>query len=278
MSGRLATRMRSFSTIRSNDNNPLTVDQMMRVAPSIFAVVPHHTRSERYAYIPTSQVLAALQHEGFQPFSVSQSRTRIADRHDYTRHLIRLRHVNDISNPEAAHEIAVLNSHDGTSSYQILGGMFRYVCANGLVCGDIEKDIRIRHKGNIMDDVVEGVYSVMERQKDVTALVDSMRSLTLGVEERMILAEGALALRFGEDASPITTAQVLQARRNEDAGNSLWQVFNRVQENVIQGGMDGRGKTGKIRKVREITGMDQDTKLNRALWTLTAKMAELKAA
>ncbi|EEF6566847.1 DUF945 domain-containing protein, partial [Salmonella enterica] len=32
-------------------------------------------------------------------------------------------------------EIILLNSHDGSSSYQMVPGLFRFICTNGLVCG-----------------------------------------------------------------------------------------------------------------------------------------------
>ena len=63
---------------------PLTDDQIHRVPPSIFAEAPHESRSQRYAYIPTATVLTELRKEGFQPFMVTQTRTRHEDRRDYT--------------------------------------------------------------------------------------------------------------------------------------------------------------------------------------------------
>ena len=47
---------------------PLADDQIRAVAPSIFAEDAHDSRSERYAYIPTSNVLTQLRKNGFQPF------------------------------------------------------------------------------------------------------------------------------------------------------------------------------------------------------------------
>jgi hypothetical protein len=62
--------------------------------------------------------------------------------------MIRLRHASQINGAEA-NEIVLLNSHDGTSSYQMLAGMFRFVCSNGLVCGDTVADVRVPHKGDV---------------------------------------------------------------------------------------------------------------------------------
>lgn len=56
-------------------------------------------------------------------------------------------------------EIILLNSHDGLSSYQMIPGMFRFVCTNGLVCGTSFGEIRVPHKG----DIVEGLSKVLTK-------------------------------------------------------------------------------------------------------------------
>ena len=52
-----------------------------------------------------------------------------------------------------SNEIVLLNSHDGTSSYQMLAGMFRFVCSNGLVCGDTVADVHAQPYGEAVDAV-----------------------------------------------------------------------------------------------------------------------------
>ncbi len=63
--------------------------------------------------------------------------------------MIRLRHASQINGSEA-NEIIFLNSHDGTSSYQMLAGMFRFVCQNGLVCGDAVAGVRVPTVDSLM--------------------------------------------------------------------------------------------------------------------------------
>ena len=60
---------RNTNVLRSG--SPLGEEQMRLAAPSIFAAGKHVSRSERYAYIPTIEVLRGLQKEGFQPFMVA---------------------------------------------------------------------------------------------------------------------------------------------------------------------------------------------------------------
>ena len=122
----LASRFSHRSPVLRS-NHPLSDDQIRAVAPSIFADTPHESRSERYSYIPTATVLTELRKEGFQPFMVCQTRVRHEDRRDYTKHMLRLRHASQINGDEA-NEVVLINSHDGTSSYQMLAGMFRFVC------------------------------------------------------------------------------------------------------------------------------------------------------
>jgi len=119
----LASRFANHSPALRSDY-PLSDAQIRRVAPSIFADAPHESRSERYSYIPTATVLTELRKEGFQPFMACQTRVRREDRRDFTKHMLRLRHASQINGAEA-NEIILLNSHDGTSSYQMLAGQFR---------------------------------------------------------------------------------------------------------------------------------------------------------
>ncbi len=62
---RLSSNFRNPCMVRSN--SPLTDDEIARVAPSIFAVEAHDSRSDRYRYIPTLDVLTALRAEGSNP-------------------------------------------------------------------------------------------------------------------------------------------------------------------------------------------------------------------
>ncbi len=254
---------------------------MRACAPSIFAAGKHASRSERYTYIPTIDVLRGLQREGFEPFMVAQGRSRVEGRSDYTKHMIRLRHAAQVTARAEANEIILINSHDGASSYQMLAGVFRFVCCNGLVCGTVANDIRVPHKGNIQHEVIEGAFRVLEDFSLVDGSVDAMKALTLKPDEERALATAALALRFGERGEgqcpvPVSVDQLTQVRRSEDAGPSLWNAFQRIQENAIRGGLEGRTAKGRRMRTREVSSIDRGVSLNRALWVLAEEMRKLK--
>lgn len=255
--------------------------QIMRAAPSIFAEAPHDSRSDRYAYIPTIDVLNALRAEGFEPFFAQQATPRTHEKMNHTKHVVRLRHASRAqSNKDEASEILLINSHDGSCSYRMMMGCFRFVCANGMILGDAQDDVRVRHsgKGDIIGEVIEGAYSVLENFEIAEQQRDTMKSLVLSEQEQEIFADTMLGYRYENQDTPppVTPQQVLAPRRFEDKKPDLWTTTSRIQENVIKGGLVGRNAKGRRMRTRAIKGIDSDVKLNRALWEMANKMAEIK--
>ncbi len=124
---RLASRFGLTHSIRQE--RPLTNDELVKVVPSVFSEEKHNSRSDRYTYIPTITLLDKLREEGFQPFFACQSRVRDEDKRGHTKHMVRLRREGANKGTEVP-EIILLNSHDGSSSYQMIPGMFRFVCTS----------------------------------------------------------------------------------------------------------------------------------------------------
>ena len=274
----------------NRNQTPLTMDDIARRAPSALATRPYDRMSARYTYVPTLGVIEAMIAAGFQPFSAVQSRTRVPGKGDFTKHLIRFRHQ-DVAQSlvvgDVIPEVVLINSHDGTSAYKLIAGLYRLVCCNGMIVSDAEIDaINITHKGNVVCDVIEGSLKLIADTQKSLGTVQNWTRLQLTDSEQNAFAESAHTLRFadanGKVTTPITPAQLLAPRRRDDVGSDLWRTFNRVQENVIAGGLSAvqRNADGRrIRRVstRRINGIDQDVRLNRALWELATKMAELKA-
>lgn len=265
---RLASRFGRYNSIRKD--RPLTNDELMHVVPSVFSEDKHDSRSERYTYIPTIALLDKLRDEGFQPFYACQTRVRDESKRGHTKHMLRLRRENMIvSGDKEVPEIVLLNSHDGSSSYQMIPGMFRYVCANGMVFGQSFGDVRVPHKGDVIGQVIEGAYEVLGIFDSVDNDLDTMKCISLTEGDQELFARAALSYRYEyEDKSPITPSQVFRPRRREDYGTDLWTTFQRVQENMIKGGLPGKSSTGKNTRKRAVNGIDGDIKLNRALWLI----------
>lgn len=269
---RLVSRFGRINQIRRN--RPLTREELKQVVPSVFGENKHASRSEKYTYIPTITLLENLQREGFQPFFACQSRARDPGKREHTKHLLRLRRTGQITGQHVP-EIIILNSHDGASSFQLLPGIFRSVCTNSLVCGQSFGEIRVPHRGNVVEKVIKGAYEVLGVFDKVEEKREAMQSLLLSPPAQHALANAALQYRFGEGHQPVLATQILTPRRYEDRKNDLWTTYQRLQENLLKGGLPGRTAKGKRSHTRAVNGIDSDIRLNRALWVMAENMMDL---
>lgn len=286
------TRSMNYGVSRARiGSQPLSDDDIMSVAPSVFADKPHESRSSRYVYVDTRALLAEYRSNGWQVVRAQQSKSRIPGKSEFTKHMLRFRHesATSLQVNGTLPEVVLLNAHDGTSSYQLWSGLFRLVCLNGCVVPMGEHEaVRVHHTGKAIPEIIDGSFRVLEHSKRALAAPEQWSRIQLNDTERLALAESARVVRLGDADgkvdSPIQASQFLSTRRHEDAGRDLWTTFNVLQENAIRGGLHGRmprderGNRGRRVSTREVNGIDQDVKLNKALWMLAESMAKLKAA
>lgn len=279
--------------LRAQGQQPLELDEIRANAPSVFAEEKHASRSERYTYIPTEAVLVQMWREGFRPFEVRQGGSRDDEKRGFTKHMIRFRQVSEGGQliagvDQTFPEVIMLNSHDGTSSYRLDSGLFRMVCTNGLMSGDVYESFRVPHKGDIVSNVIDAAYKVVSEFPQVVDGANRMAALQLTGPEQTAFATAAAQLRWEPDDDNRSTVpegvalRLNDARRREDVGADLWRTFNRVQERLMTGGLgyQHRSEAGRrsYRHTRPVNGIDQNRGLNRALWTLAEEMQRIKSA
>jgi hypothetical protein len=219
-------------------------------------------------------VLAALGSAGFLPVEARQAARAKNPMH--ARHLIRLRRrYETVQLRNAIPEILFLNSHDGTSAYQLRVGLFRVACTNGLVVSmGIFPVWRVMHRGDVVQDVVCAAFRISERFEALTAAVERMERTVLDAGQRLEFAAQALALRFPKDLEgAVEPSRFLVPRRAEDVGNDLWRTFNVLQENLLRGGIPRRSASNRLTRTRRITAIGEDMRLNSALWEMAIARA-----
>jgi len=216
----------------------LSEEQIRRRAPSVYATEPHDSRSERYAYIPTAQIIARLADEGFVCTDAQQKRSRTTERSFFTKHLLRFSRHDAVAVDGVVPQVLLINSYDGSSRYKELAGFWRFVCANGLIVGKSFEEVSIPHTGDVIGRVIEGTYRVIESAKQIGAVSADWRGITLDRGESLAYAESALQLRWDGDEhkAPIEPESALRVKREDDRGSDLWTTYNRVQENLVNGG------------------------------------------
>lgn len=261
-----------------NIRKEMTLEDIRNAAPSVFAEQAWQGVSERYEFIKTSDIVEKMMTEGFIPVMASDCKVRNLTKKGFAKHVIKFRHSSllNTTNTEVP-ELVLTNSHDRTSAYVLQAGIFRIVCSNGLVvASEIYEKLSVKHIGNHADKVIEGSFKIIENIPAIMQQIDQWKSLQVAPELQIEYAKEAVklaptTLEFNPDL-------VLDYRRVEDKTNDLYTVFNRVQENILSGGLIGKSKNGKFRHARAITGLNADNKLNQDLWKLTENTAKLIAA
>ena len=204
--------------------------------------------TDRYVHVPTTQVIEDIQKLGWNPIEALQVNAR--KRKGYQRHMIKF--VNPdfiVDEGDEYPELLLSNSHDGTSSFTLDVGIFRLICSNGMVIKSQDfGSMKIRHYGYDFSTIKEAVNGLMEKIPGYLQQVEDMKQHKLEKSQMLDFAEST---------------------RKEDDGVGLWEVFNRIQEKVVNGKFQyAFGK--KERKARPVKGFKQQVKLNQDLWELAS--------
>jgi hypothetical protein len=254
----------------------LDSDTLRTNAPAVFAGAAHESTSPTYAFLSTQKLLDALSLAGFLPVAAEQSATRVRSAL-HARHVIRLRRrFETIELADGFPELVLLNSHDGTSAYQLRLGIYRVHCRNGLIVSEGMFPIfRVAHRGDILDELIRAALEMAERFSPLATEVQRLQHQFLSIEQRELFAARALELRYPKGAPQgIQPAQLLVARRPEDVGSDAWRTFNTVQENVLRGGLRYVTDQQRRRSTRGISSIKQNVRLNTALWEAVTVLAD----
>jgi hypothetical protein len=225
--------------------------------------------SSKYDLISTESVVNLMREEGFVVTATNSLKPRVRDPR-VVRHFVRMRHENHLNMINGAiPEILVINANDGSSSLRMEAGLFRMVCSNGLIVKSQDVgSARIRHVDVTADRVIEEANRVILGAQEAARRVDLFRQRVLSPTEKIQFSVLASALWGGR----VMPHSLLESRRPEDNGDDLWRVLNRVQENLIKGGVVGRSPSGRNTRTHGIRAMDNSLKVNMKLWEIAEEL------
>lgn len=236
--------------------------------------------SAKYGFVPTHEIISAFNRDGWQITSTNHAKVRKPERAGFQKHLIRFTHESQVSLAGERIETLLINAHDGTSSVQMASGVFRFACANGLIVADSTlASIRLGHHRLDMDTVLNAAHTILGQAEKVRHTIENWKTIELTQDECYRIAEAGIALRWGDDKEkiPVNSELVLKPRRSADAHDNLWNVFNRVQENVIRGGQVDysrrNSKNALFRSPRTVKALSEDVRINRGLWEIASDIA-----
>jgi len=254
--------------------------------------------SKHYSFVPTMNVVNDLRALGYEVVDAKQVSARKKSTRGYQKHMITLEHpkykldqVNEVeisdgktetqvTKAEEYPQILLTNSHDGGNAFTLSAGIFRLVCSNGLVIKTEDYgSARLVHKGYSFEAVQELVKEFEVTVAEVLNKVTAMKKVQLTKDQQIEFAKQAALLRFksksyNEDniEKVVNIDDLLNVERKEDAGNGLYEVFNRVQESLINGKYTYLGTKDKPRKARPIKNFKQNIEVNKKLSELAFEL------
>ncbi len=85
-----------------------------------------------------------------------------------------------------------------------MAGCYRFVSTNGMICGDTYDEVRVTHRGDIQNNVIEGAWRILDHSQAITESRQTMQTIALNETEQ----------------------QVLRRKRMADTDTDLWVTFN----------------------------------------------------
>ena len=268
----------------SKNIKPLSNEELLKAAPSIFSENPIEGVSSRYAFVPTYSVLDTFREAGYYPIMASESKVRNNENNQgYQKHIIQFRSLDNLLRPNSNEEyadIVLTNSHNRSSSFIVDLAFFRIICSNMLVVPSHSfSHHSIVHSGFNISKVNTAINEVTAYMPKIKSEIEKFKSIRLSLLEQYSLANAAIDIRFDKQFHDVNAKEFLKITRDEDEMPTLWNVFNRVQEAMIRGGAKGINKeTGKSFTSKAITAIDANIKLNKELFATVQNMASLKLA
>lgn len=246
--------------------NYMTRDQLREKCPAAFNTEPLKDLSDKYTPLSTLNIIDKFEEFDYFPTLAKNSRSRNGV-DIYNAHTIRFRHKNylDLNWNDLAPELVFLNSHNGRISAKIMAGMFRPVCSNGLVITSSNFGfVSHKHIGITSNDLEEVIYNFAKSTDKILSNVDKYKKVELKEDEKRGFARVVKNAVFGRD-SKIEYDKLLNPKREADAKNDLFTVYNVVQENIIKGGIEYQGPKRKT-KTKGINSVSRDLEVNTFLW------------
>tara|TARA_R110001599_G_scaffold307950_2_gene514727 strand:+ start:173 stop:949 length:777 start_codon:yes stop_codon:yes gene_type:complete len=252
------------------NNTSLTREQLIELVPSAFTKEKSPKVSNKYTFISTETVLDDMSKLGWEPFSATQRKSRKDEDAMFTKHLIRLRNSEVQKVGDSIPEVVLTNSHDGRNAFTLHAGLFRLVCANGLVIADTTfEQVKIKHQWYNFDEIRKIMDGMLEVVPKVINQVQNLNLVTLNDDQQVDFASKALLTRYPKGNENLNVDDLLSPTRKGDRGNELWKVFNVIQEKLVKGGLVFNNKKEKMQKLRPITNIDRRIDVNKKLWELT---------
>lgn len=254
----------------------------------------HPIRSDKYSVVTTGNIIEQLMEEAGLVWEKVAEENNTSKYKGFGTHLVRCTHPDfslgrDDLNRELIPQLYIKNSYHGRTKFEMHVGLYRVFCMNGLILGNQFQTIKIKHIGLTVDEVkaeVEKMKAIFTGE--VAPFILSLKEKKLTDAQQLAFAEAALRERVRLNANflrGVNTQELLTSVRKEDEGAAIWEVLQRVQDNLglnfrsspveVRYEYLAKDKDGndiiKERKVSKLKNIQEVTYMNKFLFDLATR-------
>lgn len=124
-------------------------------------------------------------------------------------------------------QIELGNDYRGGSGVRVTAGVYRLVCTNGLVIGDVSFQSNRRHTGEF--DLMEYMLAAMQAMQDRIVKVEN---LSRRAAETPLPADSPVTCQILEDTVPRYRSRLHEAiwRNGDEVGGTVWALLQAISE------------------------------------------------
>ncbi len=202
----------------------------------------HEKQGQRYQPIQAKRVAEIFQDHGFQAVSFKSGQAVNPAYNDFQTTSVEFRAPQTmLENTQEAYKVSLtLKSPQlGRGSYQLMLGTYRLICTNGLYVGAAFGVERVKHTGDVENGLSRAIDAILKSSDSMHSVIEKMKLVNLAQPEILQFAKVAAEIRLEDTPNvlQLDSENLTRAQRNLDATNTLWNVFNTVQENVSKYGV-----------------------------------------
>lgn len=239
----------------------------------------HESRSKNYQFQSSKLLVDQMENNGFTLKGTSFGQVRDKTKSGYQKHMMIFERPDLKIDDNNNLQVLITNSHDGSNCLTLNLGIFRVICANGLVIGDNLCEFKVKHQGNdFYEEVNENMYKIVAMAPEYAKQIRAMQQIELSTGQKLCLAQKIANLRLNKYCF-VNLNRMLEPNRKGDVKSDLWTITNVLQEKAIRGGIEftqaRKTKTGNTLSIctsQAIKSFQSKTELNKTIWNESIKL------
>jgi hypothetical protein len=237
--------------------------QNSELVPAVYTDQIGPLVGKKYSRFHTGEIVDTLREKGFM---VTSSDSAKGKNPVIGKHMVRMRHESVLDLKDLVPEIIIINSHDGFTPLTLMSGMFRFICANGLIVGREDASIKLYHRQhNTMLEVMNAVDQVQESSVAALEAAAAWSKIQMDIEAQEHFTK-LVGMMVRNDPHYFNRSTLLEARYDEPM--NLWTTYNLAQESLTRG-----VETSSGRRTRGINNIRGNVNMNTGLWNIAEALS-----